>query len=216
MRPIMLPNGIEQIRVQDTLAEAKIFFEERKSVSDEIQASKKLLAVNTDIPPSVVKGDRSKSVLFDGCRLAKSLQCLEIDKKWELCPLFIPPIITLGLLVVFKTLIYHCNVDSAGNLILDILNDSWSPALIITKVLLGIRSKFVFVCWEGDLRVLDHAGMHPLHMSPTAVANANFIECMNILFAAHNPLIPGIAQLYSTDREKHDELAAEWTRRFAK
>ncbi|KAK4591348.1 hypothetical protein RGQ29_021523 [Quercus rubra] len=84
MRPIMLPNGIEQIRFQDTLAEAKIFFEERKSVSDEIQASKKLLAVNTDIPPSVVKGDRSKSVLFDGCRLAKSLQCLEIDKKWEL------------------------------------------------------------------------------------------------------------------------------------
>uniref|UniRef100_A0A7N2R468 DUF4220 domain-containing protein n=1 Tax=Quercus lobata TaxID=97700 RepID=A0A7N2R468_QUELO len=84
MRPIMLPNGIEQIRFQDTLAEAKIFFEERKSVSDEIQASKKLLAVNTDIPPSVVKGDRSKSVLFDGCRLAKSLQCLEIEKKWEL------------------------------------------------------------------------------------------------------------------------------------
>ena len=84
MRPIMLPNGIEQIRFQDTLAEAKIFFEERKSVSDEIQASKKLLAVNTDIPPSVVKGDRSKSVLFDGCRLAKSLQCLETDKKWEL------------------------------------------------------------------------------------------------------------------------------------
>ncbi|XP_075665002.1 uncharacterized protein LOC142634587 [Castanea sativa] len=83
MRPIMLPNGIEQIRFQDTLAEAKIFFEER-SVSDEIQASKKLLVVNTDIPPSVVKGDRSKSVLFDGCRLAKSLQCLEIDKKWEL------------------------------------------------------------------------------------------------------------------------------------
>jgi hypothetical protein len=31
-----------------------------------------------------VKGDRSKLVLFDGCRLAKSLKCLEPQKKWEL------------------------------------------------------------------------------------------------------------------------------------
>ncbi|KAM4099777.1 hypothetical protein ACB094_05G017400 [Castanea mollissima] len=84
MRPIMLPNGIEEIRFQDTLAEAKLFFEERNSVSEEIPASIQILEVNTDIPPSVVKGERSKSVLFDGCRLAKSLQCLEIEKKWEL------------------------------------------------------------------------------------------------------------------------------------
>lgn len=44
--------------------------------------------------------------------------------------------------VVFKTRIFHCNVDSAGNVSLDILNDSWSPALTITKVLLAIRSMF--------------------------------------------------------------------------
>ena len=43
-----------------------------------------LLEVSTEVPPSKVKGDRSKSVLFEGCRLAKSLQCLEIEKKWEL------------------------------------------------------------------------------------------------------------------------------------
>ncbi|XP_050278071.1 constitutive photomorphogenesis protein 10 isoform X3 [Quercus robur] len=43
--------------------------------------------------------------------------------------------------VVFKTRIYHCNVDTAGNLIIDILNDSWSPALIITKVLLMTNEK---------------------------------------------------------------------------
>lgn len=56
--------------------------------------------------------------------------------------LYVLAIITLGLQVVFKTRIYHCNVDTAGNLIIDILNDSWSPALTITKVLLAIRSIF--------------------------------------------------------------------------
>ncbi|KAL4625412.1 hypothetical protein ACB092_05G023800 [Castanea dentata] len=84
MRPIMLPNGIAQIRFQDTCAEAIEFFKERKSISNENQACLKLLEVNTEIVPSVVKGDRSKSVLFDACRLAKSLLFLETQKKWEL------------------------------------------------------------------------------------------------------------------------------------
>ncbi|CAN0901435.1 Constitutive photomorphogenesis protein 10 [Linum grandiflorum] len=81
--------------------------------------------------------------------------------------------------MVFKTRIYHCNVDAAGNLMIDMLKDSWSPALTITKVLLAVRSIFT---------------------------NPN----------PYNPEIPGIARLYLADRSKHDELAAEWTRRFAK
>ncbi|KAI5321082.1 hypothetical protein PRUPE_6G005800 [Prunus persica] len=44
--------------------------------------------------------------------------------------------------VVFKTRIYHCNVDSAGNVSLEILKDSWSPALTITKVLQALQSIF--------------------------------------------------------------------------
>ena len=83
MRPSMLPNGIEQIRFQDTCAEAIEFFKERKSLCDVDQA-RILLEVSTEISPSKVKGDRSKSVLFEGCRLSKSLQCLEVDKMWEL------------------------------------------------------------------------------------------------------------------------------------
>ncbi|KAK7854008.1 hypothetical protein CFP56_033783 [Quercus suber] len=48
-----------------------------------LNACSMLLQVNTEIPPSKVKGDRSKSVLFDACRLAKSLQSLATAKEWD-------------------------------------------------------------------------------------------------------------------------------------
>lgn len=82
--PSLLPDGIEKIRFQDTCAEAIEFFEEKTSVSDVNQACTKLLEVTTDISPLKVRGDTSKSVLFDGCRLAKSLRGLDIEKRWEL------------------------------------------------------------------------------------------------------------------------------------
>ncbi|KAL6342531.1 hypothetical protein AAG906_012380 [Vitis piasezkii] len=73
-RPVMLPDGIGKIRFQDSCAAATRFFR---------TCTKLLLQVNTEIPPLKVKGDRSKSVLFDACRLAKSLQSLEAEKKWN-------------------------------------------------------------------------------------------------------------------------------------
>ncbi|XP_058770144.1 uncharacterized protein LOC131643830 [Vicia villosa] len=80
--PSLLPNGIGQIRFEDTCAEMDELLKERKYVKERSEVCKMILRVNTDIPPSEVKGDRSKSVLFDACRLAKSLQSLETEKNW--------------------------------------------------------------------------------------------------------------------------------------
>lgn len=120
-----------------------------------------------------------------------------------------------GQQVAFKTRIFHCNVDSAGNLSLDILKDGWSPALTITKILLAIKSIFtspdpctclisslscasvLFIPWRTSLRSLS-------------------IKMTWKNYFADNPLVPGIACVYLADREKHDKLAAEWTLRFAK
>ncbi|OMO62369.1 Disease resistance protein [Corchorus capsularis] len=88
--PYMLPTGIGLIRLRDTRAEAEKFFEERLSTSktekmSRTNACKTLLNVKVHVPPIKVKGDRSKSVLFDACNLALELNKITDKKvKWEI------------------------------------------------------------------------------------------------------------------------------------
>ncbi|CAL5411086.1 unnamed protein product [Camellia sinensis] len=56
------------------------------SVPDKVQkhACNSILGVNTAVKPVAVKGDRSKSVLFDASMLAQELNKLGEEKKWEI------------------------------------------------------------------------------------------------------------------------------------
>ncbi|CAD6255963.1 unnamed protein product [Miscanthus lutarioriparius] len=84
MRPFMMTASIGQMRFGDTCAEAKSFFRR----ADEAGCADRLRAVNTSIAePRDVKGDRSKSVLFQACKLARQLLDLEgatEAKRWRL------------------------------------------------------------------------------------------------------------------------------------
>ncbi|KAK9230602.1 hypothetical protein WN944_023574 [Citrus x changshan-huyou] len=76
---------IAKIRLQDTCADAVRFFKEKGIKSNEVKkACESILKVDTSFPPRDVKGDKTKSVLFDASVLAKELQELEVGKKWKL------------------------------------------------------------------------------------------------------------------------------------
>uniref|UniRef100_A0A7N2REA9 Uncharacterized protein n=1 Tax=Quercus lobata TaxID=97700 RepID=A0A7N2REA9_QUELO len=92
MRPTMMSAvaGIGQIRFRDTCAEAEKFFSRRALEQGQVkEACEKILDVDTKVKPVHVKGDRSKSILFDACMLAKELNKLDNnnndnDDKWKI------------------------------------------------------------------------------------------------------------------------------------
>nr|GEX34595.1 hypothetical protein CTI12_AA564490 [Tanacetum cinerariifolium] len=83
--PVMLPNGIGMIRYHGTCADAMRFFKDKGPINGKEEACQKLLQVDcTEVWPSEVKGDRSKSALFDGCRLASSLKEMKRKDMWKI------------------------------------------------------------------------------------------------------------------------------------
>ena len=74
-------SGIAKQRFRDTLAEAQRFFSQRGR-GQLAEDCKKILEVDTSIKPAHVKGNISKSALFDASTLAKELKILG-TQKWE-------------------------------------------------------------------------------------------------------------------------------------
>merc|ERR1712086_619991 len=60
--------------------------------------------------------------------------------------------------VLFKTKIYHPNIDKLGRICLDILKDKWSPALQIRSVLLSIQALMSLPNLDDplDQEIADH------------------------------------------------------------
>ncbi|KAK1578152.1 hypothetical protein Q3G72_027954 [Acer saccharum] len=94
--PSMLPEGIGEIRYRDTFAEVlRFFMYEEVSYSSHVtfkhrekyirksEACKAFLQVNFDEEAKRKKGDKSQSLLFYGCSLAKQLKSLNHPNKWE-------------------------------------------------------------------------------------------------------------------------------------
>ncbi|XP_022772072.1 uncharacterized protein LOC111314705 [Durio zibethinus] len=80
--------GIGKKRFRDTCAEAERFFQSRSlGPNEDKKACEAILSVNTDYEPVTVKGNISKSVLFDASMLAKELNRMETEdgeEKWKL------------------------------------------------------------------------------------------------------------------------------------
>ncbi|XP_042475681.1 uncharacterized protein LOC122057568 [Macadamia integrifolia] len=77
--------GLAIIRHGDTCEEVKRFFKEERVVAGDISDSiESLMAVHMYVRPEEVKGDKSKSILWDAVKLAGELQELPEDKRWEI------------------------------------------------------------------------------------------------------------------------------------
>ena len=79
-------SGIAKQRFRDTLAEVKRFFRQGSGLKDPVNNPKKgyqiICGVDTHLKPALVKGNLSKSALFDATRLAKELNLLG-ERKWK-------------------------------------------------------------------------------------------------------------------------------------
>ncbi|KAG7536316.1 hypothetical protein ISN44_As13g002740 [Arabidopsis suecica] len=99
--------GIGKIRFRDTLAEAEKFYKRRHIENSSVKrASHEILSVRIEIHPRNVKGNESKSVLFEARALAKELNKMREENMWSVVS------------KVWMELLFHaaCNCDATARM----------------------------------------------------------------------------------------------------
>lgn len=93
--------------------------------------------------------------------------------------------------VLYKTPIYHPNVDFSGRICLDILKDKWSAVYNVQSVLLSLQSllgepnKYVPDYGYGDVQTLTCCSASPLNAQAAELWDTDKEEYKRLVLARH-------------------------------